>query len=112
MSAATNGGGINVLLARIVGGYTSAIRIEGHALITRIQKWGNSQGLRLSRQILRDVGLGVGDRVDVVRRDDSLVITPVRRVRGALALEDLVAEIPEGSRPGEVEWPPAGREVL
>jgi antitoxin MazE len=81
-------------------------------MITKIQKWGNSQGLRLSKELLSDVQIEVGDAVDVSVRDGSLVITPARRVRGGLDLEQLVARIPEGYTPEELDWdPPAGREV-
>ena len=81
-------------------------------MITRVQKWGNSQGLRLSKQLLSDAEIGVGDAVDVAVHDGALVVTPVRRVRGALDLEQLVASIPRGYEPGEIDWgPPAGLEV-
>jgi antitoxin MazE len=81
-------------------------------MITKIQKWGNSQGLRLSKELLSDVQIEVGDAVDVSVHDGSLVITPARRVRGGLDLEQLVARILEGYTPEEVDWgPPAGREV-
>ncbi len=81
-------------------------------MITRVQKWGNSQGVRLSRELLSDADIGVGDAVDVTVHDGALVVTPVRRVRGALDLEQLVASIPKGYKPGELDWgPPAGREV-
>ena len=36
-------------------------------MVTKIQKWGNSQGLRLARQVLEDASISVGDDVDVVR---------------------------------------------
>jgi antitoxin MazE len=81
-------------------------------MITRVQKWGNSQGLRLSKQLLSDAEIDVGDAVDVVVHGGSIVVTPVRSVRGALDLEQLVKAIPRGSTPGEAEWgPPAGGEV-
>jgi len=81
-------------------------------MITKIQKWGNSQGLRLSKDLLADVDIEVGDTVDVSERDGSLVVTPVRRVRGRLDLEELVREIPPDYKPGEFDWgPPTGREV-
>lgn len=81
-------------------------------MITKVQKWGNSQGLRLSKDLLADAHIDVGDAVDVAVHDGSLIITPARRVRGGLALADLVARIPEGYEPGELEWgPPVGREV-
>lgn len=81
-------------------------------MITKVQKWGNSQGLRLSKELLSDVRIDVGDAVDVTVHDGSLVITPARRVRGGIDLEQLVGRIPEGYKPEEVDWgPPAGREV-
>lgn len=81
-------------------------------MITKIQKWGNSQGLRLSKELLSDVDIGVGDAVLIEARDGALVITPARRVRGRVDIEQLVREIPAGYKPGEIDWsPPAGREV-
>ena len=81
-------------------------------MITKVQKWGNSQGLRLSKELLSDVDIEVGDAVDVSVRDGALVITPVRRVRGRLDLVQLVREIPADYQPQEADWgPPVGREV-
>jgi antitoxin MazE len=81
-------------------------------MITKVQKWGNSQGVRLSKELLADVDIGVGDAVDVAVRDGVLVVTPARRVRGALSLEELVGRIPKGYKPEELDWgAPVGREV-
>ena len=49
-------------------------------MITRIHKWGNSQGLRLSKELLSQADIEVGDAVEVALRDGSIVITPARRV--------------------------------
>ena len=62
-------------------------------MITRVQKWGNSQGLRLSKELLSNVEIGVGDAVEVAARDGVLVVTPVRRLRGGRDLRDLVQRI-------------------
>ena len=81
-------------------------------MITKVQKWGNSQGLRLSKELLSDVQIDVGDAVEVTVHDGSLVITPARRVRGGIDLEQLVGRIPEGYKPEALDWgPPVGREV-
>lgn len=80
--------------------------------MTRIQRWGNSQGVRLSREVLAEAGIGVGEQVDVSVRDGLVVLTPARRVRGGIALEDLLERIPDDYAPSEVYWgPPAGGEV-
>ena len=81
-------------------------------MVTRVQKWGNSQGLRLSKELLSDARIDVGDVVDVAVQEGSIVVRPVRRVRGALDLEQLVAAMPKGYKPGEADWgPPVGGEV-
>jgi antitoxin MazE len=81
-------------------------------MITKIQKWGNSQGLRLSKSLLEDANLDVGDSVDVAAQNGSLVITPVRRIRGGHDLHALVRRIPKGYKTEELDWgAPAGREV-
>jgi antitoxin MazE len=81
-------------------------------MIAKIQKWGNSQGLRLSKELLCDAELNVGDSVEVAVRQGTLVVTPTRRVRGGHDLRDLVARIPKDYKPEEVDWgPPVGREA-
>jgi len=81
-------------------------------MMTRIQKWGNSQGLRIAKQVLEDAHIAVGDDVDVTTRDGVIVIAPTRRVRGKMSLEDLVSRIPKGYKGEEMDWgKPAGREV-
>ena len=80
-------------------------------MVTRVQKWGNSQGLRLPRQVLAEVEIAVGDEVDIAVREGAIVITPLRRVRGQDLLA-LVRRIPPDYVPEEVDWgPPAGNEV-
>ena len=79
---------------------------------TKIQKWGNSQGLRLAKNLLEDARLDVGDEVDVAVRDGTIVIAPCRQIRGRYRLEDLVAQIPEDYQASEVDWgEPSGREA-
>jgi len=81
-------------------------------MITKIQKWGNSQGLRLSKALLSDADLDVGDAVDVAVHKGAVIVTPVRRVRGGHDLRALVRRIPKGSKLGELDWgAPVGREV-
>lgn len=79
---------------------------------TKIQKWGNSQGLRLAKNLLEDACLEVGDEVDVAIRDGIIVVAPTRKIRGRYRIEDLVAQIPEDYHASEVDWgEPVGKEV-
>lgn len=79
---------------------------------TKIQKWGNSQGVRLAKDLLADARLEVGDEVDVSTENDVVMIRPVKTARGRHHLEDLVARIPEEYQAEEVTWgEPIGKEV-
>ncbi len=81
-------------------------------MLTKIQRWGNSQGLRLARQVLEDARISVGDDVDVTTRDGLIVIAPARRIRGKRSLQELVSRIPKDYKPEEMEWGEAvGKEV-
>ena len=81
-------------------------------MITKVQKWGNSQGLRLNKALLSDVAIDIGDEVDVVVHKGALVVTPVRRVRGGHDLRELVRRVPKGAASQELDWGPrVGREV-
>jgi antitoxin MazE len=81
-------------------------------MVTRVQKWGNSQGVRLSKELLAEAHIDVGDAVSIRVHDGELVLTPTSRVRGCVHLEELVERVPAGYRPGEADWgSPAGDEV-
>jgi antitoxin MazE len=81
-------------------------------MVTKVQKWGNSQGLRISREVLDGAHVSVGDEVDVAVLDGAIVVTPVRRVRGKYTLQHLVSRIPKGYKAEEVDWgTPMGKEA-
>lgn len=81
-------------------------------MVAKVQKWGNSQGLRLSKQLLDDAQISVGDHVDVAVHDGVIVVAPLKRLRGKHSLRDLVKHIPKGHRTQELPWgDPAGKEV-
>ena len=81
-------------------------------MITKVKKWGNSQGLRIAKQVLEDARILIGDEVDVTARDGVIVIIPLRKVRGKLNLQDLVSRIPKNYEAVEIDWgKPVGREI-
>jgi antitoxin MazE len=81
-------------------------------MLSKIQKWGNSQGLRLTKNLLADAQLDIGDEVDISVKDGIMLITPAKRIRGRHNLKELVMRIPENYQAGEVDWgEPAGKEV-
>ena len=81
-------------------------------MLAKIQKWGNSQGLRLAKNLLADAQMEVGDEVDISVKDGVMIVTPTKKIRGKYSLKDLVARIPENYQTAEVHWgEPVGKEV-
>jgi antitoxin MazE len=76
-------------------------------MLARITKWGNSQGLRVSKELLAAAGIEVGEPLDVSVSDGKLVVVAARRVRGAIDLCELLQGIPADYRAGESDWGPA-----
>ena len=81
-------------------------------MVTKVRKWGNSQGLRIAKQVLEGARILVGDEVDVTAREGMIVIAPLRRVRGKQSLQNLVSRIPKNYKADEIDWgKPVGGEV-
>ena len=81
-------------------------------MLARIQKWGNSQGVRIPQQILKEARLDPGECIEITAKSGAITITAVEQSpRGRYNLAELIAKIPKDYRPEEVEWgPPQGRE--
>ena len=78
---------------------------------TTIQKWGNSQGLRVTKKLLKEVGMETGDPVNVTVRRDSIVIR--KADKKTPTLKELLAKIPKGyqHRDEDLFGKPMGKEV-
>ena len=81
-------------------------------MLTKVQKWGNSQGVRIPLRLLEEAKIALGDEVDVLVEEGRLIISPSQRIRGGYRLEDIVARMPTDYEPTEEDWGgPMGREV-
>ena len=81
-------------------------------MLTHVRKWGTGQGLRLTKALLNEAGVHVGDEVTVSVQRGRIVVEPVSRVRSRYDLETLLSQMPEEYQPEELDWgPPAGKEV-
>lgn len=56
-----------------------------------IQRWGNSQGLRIPKALLDAIGLHENDRVELVQVQDTIRIQKVTRPRHRTLEERLTA---------------------
>ena len=79
-------------------------------MITRIGKWGNSLGVRISKFFAREAKIDLGTAVDVTVRNRRIIIRPV--APADYKLEDLLAGITAQNLHGAVDTGDAvGREV-
>ena len=85
-------------------------------MTTKLQAWGNSQGVRLPKALLVALNLeaGAGVEIELSPKKDAIIVKPVKvpsRVRGRHRIEDLVANMPKGYKAAEFAWGTSGREV-
>jgi len=82
-------------------------------MYTNIQKWGNSNAIRLPKAVLESLRLKENDPVEIVAEGDQIILRPARRKPANL--EELFAgwngELPEPYDWGALDAP-AGRELL
>jgi antitoxin MazE len=69
---------------------------------TKIQKWGNSPGIRFSKEIMEEARISVGDEVEVHVDDNAIIVKPVQVIRGKYTIKALFSKkVKKGS---EIEW--------
>lgn len=84
-----------------------------------IQKWGNSQGIRLPKIILEELGMAENDRVEITAENDKLIVKKADKKVHKTVEERLTAfygkplsQIGELTYDGEIETgKPVGEEI-
>lgn len=77
---------------------------------TRVQKWGNSLGVRIPKVFAREARLAHDSAVEITLVDGKIMVEPV--VEPGLTLQQLLADITEQNLHGEVDTGPAvGKET-
>ena len=77
---------------------------------TKIQRWGNSLGLRIPRSFAKEAGVEAGSEVDLSVRDGDLVVRATKR--RMYRLSELLAKVTAKNLHEEVDTgEPVGREV-
>jgi len=76
----------------------------------RLQKWGNSLGIRIPSNILKSLNLKSGDSVNIKEEDDSIIITKIKNNK--ISLEERIKNYDGTNLSKEFEWDdPQGREL-
>ncbi|MBT1179647.1 AbrB/MazE/SpoVT family DNA-binding domain-containing protein [Bifidobacterium vespertilionis] len=80
---------------------------------TTLVHWGNGQGIRLSKELISQAGLKVGDELDVQVENGGIRITPARKRYIGIVDYEKLFEGYQGPQPTEDGFAsPAGRERM
>jgi len=63
-------------------------------MTAKISKWGNSQGLRVPKDIMENLHLSIGDTVNISVENNKVIIEPIKNNRPKYDLNKLVEKIP------------------
>ena len=78
-------------------------------MVARVQKWGNSQGLRFPKHVLESADIAVGDDVEVIPQEGQIVIKKVSKPK--FELSEMVSRMPRKYRAREEGYgAPVGKE--
>lgn len=81
-------------------------------MLAKVQKWGNSQGIRIPKKILNNTHIQVGEEVNITVHVGKIIVEPSNRIRGRYDINALAGKMPKEYKPGEENWGfPAGKEV-
>lgn len=79
-------------------------------MITSIQKWGNSQGVRIPRMLLDAVKWSENEKVTITVYDGKLIIEKAKKEKESIM--ELFENYEEEYTPEEIDWgKPEGKEV-
>jgi len=70
-------------------------------MIATLSNWGNSQGLRFPKDIIRELQLSVGDKLKIFIENQKIIIEPIKKEKIKYDINDLVKKIPKDYKPYE-----------
>jgi antitoxin MazE len=80
-------------------------------MYSTIQKWGNSQGIRIPKLLLSIASMKEGDDIEIIAEYDKIIIKPRQKNVKKYKIEELLGDYNAKDKPGEVDWGlPAGKE--
>jgi len=79
-------------------------------MLSQVSKWGNSQGIRISKKLLQSAHINLNDEVEVKVLDNKLIIIPTANKTLAWYLDSYDNELDRYDWGNSDE--PKGRELL
>lgn len=70
-------------------------------MTAKISRWGNSQGLRVPKDIMEVLHLHIGDDVDISIEEGKVIIKPIKKEIPQYNLDELISKIPTNYKVNE-----------
>jgi len=77
-------------------------------MTVKLQKWGNSMGVRIPKSIIEKINLEENDELVIEQQDGKIIIFPAKK---KLSLSDMMAQVTAENLHGEDDFKPEGSEV-
>ena len=75
---------------------------------SKLQKWGNSLGVRIPKSIIEKTNLAENDELIIEQHDGKIVIFPAKK---KLSLNEMMDKVTSSNLHGEDDFKPEGNEV-
>lgn len=76
----------------------------------KLQRWGNSDGIRIPNTILKALNLKTNDKVELIQEEDKIIITKSKNKK--ISLEERFREYNGNNLSKDFEWDePRGNEI-
>lgn len=91
--------------------YTKYIRKELIDMITKLQKWGNSQGIRIPKSILESVNWNDDEKIELKIENDKIILEKVDNTKRK-NIKELFENFNGKYEPIDIDWgKPEGDEI-
>jgi antitoxin MazE len=82
--------------------------IQEMLMTVRVQKWGNSLGVRIPKSVARQSSISEGTELEVFASNGRVILRPQKLP----SFKELIAAMKPGNRPEIVDWgKPIGKEA-
>jgi antitoxin MazE len=80
-------------------------------MTTKIQKWGNSLGIRLPKVLIESTPFSLGSEVEVEKKGSEIILKVIKDKKPTL--KEMLKGMTKANFEPLVDWgPPVGREII
>ena len=81
-------------------------------MLSKVQKWGNSQGIRIPKKLLEISHINIGEDIDITVHEGKIIVEATNKIHDRYKIKDLVSKMPKDYEVEEENWgAPIGQEV-